>query len=281
MSAVDLERRQRPLVPDLAGLENIKLVGLGGVGGIVARYLCLYLANANRSVCLTLIDGDSFEAGNASRAFFSRFGNKAAVVRDDLFESLVDLPLTLVAIEEYVRPGNLDRLIREGDCVLLCVDNHATRRLVAGHCASLDDVCLISGGNDGVGKDASGRLQRGTYGNVQIHLRRGGRDESPALTAHHPEIEHPADALPTDVSCTEAMLGVPQILFTNLATASAMLNAFFLEACDARTYAEICFDVAEGLMAPVELGPRGGCGTGTHRSPRTWRPRPGRRPGTR
>ena len=77
--------------------------------------------------------------------------------------------------------------------------------------------------------------------------------DDPSLTAHHPEIEHPADVLPTDVSCTEAMQSVPQILFTNLATASAMLNAFFLETCDTRTYAEICFDVAEGLMAPVEL----------------------------
>lgn len=253
MTAADRERRQRPLVPDLEGIESIKVVGLGGVGAIVARYLCLFLASANHDACLTLIDGDSFEAGNASRAFFSSFGNKSAVVRDDLLDSAGDLPFTLAAIEEYVRPENLDRLIGEGDCVLLCVDNHATRRLVAGHCAKLDDVCLISGGNDGVGEDASGRLQRGTYGNVQIHLRRGGRDESPALTAHHPEIEHPADALPTDVSCTEAMLTVPQILFTNLATASAMLNAFFLEACDARAYAEICFDVAEGLMAPVEL----------------------------
>ena len=253
MSAPDLERRQRPLVPDLEGLQNIKLVGLGGVGGIVARYLCLYLASANHPTCLTLVDGDSFEAGNASRAFFSCFGNKAAVVRDDLLESLADLPLTLAAVEEYVCPENLDRLIGEGDCVLLCVDNHATRKLVAEHCDKLDDVCLISGGNDGVGADASGKLQRGTYGNVQIHLRRGGRNASPALTTHHPEIESPKDALPTDVSCTEAMLTVPQILFTNLATASAMLNAFFLEACDARSYAEVCFDVAEGLMAPVEL----------------------------
>ena len=78
MTAADLDRRKRPLVPDLEGLENIKLVGLAGVGGIVARYLCLYLANANQSVCVTLIDGDSFEAGNAFRAFFSCFGNKGS-----------------------------------------------------------------------------------------------------------------------------------------------------------------------------------------------------------
>jgi hypothetical protein len=32
-----------------------------------------------------------------------------------------------------------------------------------------------------------------------------------------------------------------------------MLDSFFLEGCGARGYAEVCFDVAEGLMAPVEL----------------------------
>ena len=219
----------------------------------VARYLSLYLAHAGQPTCLTLIDGDFFEASNAPRSFFSSFGNKAAVVRDDLLDMLDDVALTLAAIEEYVSPENLPRLIREGDCVLLCVDNHATRKLVAEHCAKLDDVCLISGGNDGVGEDADGRFLRGTYGNVQVQVRSGGKDLSPALTAYHPEIEHPTDALPTDLSCTEAMLSVPQILFTNLATASAMLNAVYLEACNARDYAEVCFDVAEGLMTPVEL----------------------------
>jgi hypothetical protein len=244
---------QCPLVPDLARFESIKLIGLGGVGGIVARYASLFLAGASHPVCLTLIDGDTFEASNASRMFFSSFGNKAAVVRDDLQGFLDDLALTVAAVEEYVAPENLDRLIGEGDCVLLCVDNHATRKLVSDHCAKLADVCLISAGNDGVGADGAGRIQRGTYGNVQVHVRERGRDRSPALTAHHPEIANPTDALPTDASCSAAILSTPQILFTNLATASAMLNAFFLEIAGARAYTEVCFDIAHGRMQPLVL----------------------------
>ena len=246
--------RSRPLVPHLDDLRSVKLIGLGGVGGIVARYLVVYLGAAGQPVRLVLIDGDDFEARNAERMLFSRCGNKAAVVRDDLMELVEYSSLTLSAIEEYVTSENLDRLIVDDDVVLHAVDNHATRKLVGDHCSErLANVCLISGGNDGVGEDASGRQQRGTYGNVQIYSRRGGRDQTPPIAAFHPEIATPRDALPTDLSCAEALASVPQILFTNLATASAMLNAFFLHVCRSLDYPELCFDVADGLMRPVQL----------------------------
>jgi hypothetical protein len=254
VSAAAPGARSRPLEPRLDDLHSVKLIGLGGVGGIVARYLVAYLEASGHPVRVVLIDGDEFEPRNAERMLFSRCGNKAAVVRDDLLDFVEDKSVTLSAIEEYVTADNLDRLLVDGDVVLLAVDNHATRKLVGSHCAErLDGVCLISGGNDGVGSDGSGHPQRGTYGNVQIHLRRAGRDETPPIAAYHPEIADPSDALPTDVSCTEAMVSVPQILFTNLATASAMLNAFFLHACHRLGYPELCFDIAEGLMRPVQL----------------------------
>lgn len=242
-----------PLEPRLERLESVKLIGLGGVGGIAARYLAAYLAAGPVETRLVLVDGDAFEPRNADRMLFSTCGNKAKVVREELLPFVDGSLLELVAIEEYVDPDNLPRLVGEGDVVLLAVDNHATRRLVAEHCAGLDDVCLISGGNDGVGEDGSGRLLRGTYGNVQVHHRVGGRDASPPLAAYHPEIAAPRDALPTDVSCSEAVMSVPQILFTNLATASALLSACFLHACDALAYPELCFDIAEGRMQPLAL----------------------------
>lgn len=246
-------RRGVALVPQPERARSIKLIGLGGVGSIVARYLTAFLASIDEPTRLVLIDGDEFEPRNAERMLFSRCGNKAAVVRDDLLPLVEAESLTIAAVEEYATDENLARLVAEGDVVLLCVDNHATRKLMSDHCRGLGDVCLVSGGNDGVGEDGSGRVQRGTFGNVQIHLRRGGVDQTPPLDAFHPEIESPRDALPNDVSCTEALITVPQILFTNLATASAMLNAFFLHICGALSYPELCFDVAEGLMRPVPL----------------------------
>ncbi len=233
----------------------VKVIGLGGVGGIVARYLTVYLAAAEhpQPSRVVLIDGDSYSPENASRMLFSRCGNKAAVLRDDLIGAARDSRVTLTAVEEYVSAENLPRLVREGDVVLLAVDNHATRKLVSDFCAELPNVVLISGGNDGVGEDPSGHKLRGTFGNVQIYRRVGGRDETPSLTAFHAEIAEPGDAAPHDISCTDALVSVPQLLFTNLATASAILNAFWL--CDSGDlhYGELCFDVRDGLMRPVPL----------------------------
>ena len=261
----------------------VKLIGLGGVGGIVARYAALYLASLAEStgagIRLVLVDGDAFEARNSARMFFRAEGNKAEGVREELLDYRGETRLSIAALPTYVTPGNIDRLVREGDVVLLAVDNHATRKLVSDFCERRRHrVCLISGGNDGVGEDSTGRETRGTYGNCQIFVRRDGGNATPPLTAHHPEIRDPADRLPTDASCLDLVATVPQILFANLAVASAMLSTLWLYLRsrrdvvgderrpvdgDARNagrtpaglpYGEVCFDIAEGLMRPVASG---------------------------
>lgn len=68
--------------PDRAA--RVKVVGLGGVGSIAARYLAVFLASLEEPARIVLIDGDEFEPRNAERMLFSRCGNKAAVVRDEL-----------------------------------------------------------------------------------------------------------------------------------------------------------------------------------------------------
>ena len=241
-----------PLEPTLPDNATVKIIGLGGVGSIVARYLAIFLASLGRVVRLVFIDGDDFEHSNRTRTFGSG-GNKATVTHDDLAPHFAESSLSILAIEEFVTPENIGRLIRAGDIILLTVDNHATRKLVSDHCATLSDVCLISGGNDGVEKDASGHMRRGTYGNVQVYLRRAGADASPSLTRYHPEIAQPADKLPTDKSCTELITSVPQILFANLTVATCILNTLLLHLSDALHYSELAFDIADALMRPAPL----------------------------
>jgi molybdopterin/thiamine biosynthesis adenylyltransferase len=249
--------RDLPLHPIVPENLSVKVIGLGGVGGIVTRYLTMFLASFHTPVRMVLIDGDHFELSNASRMYFSGHGNKAAVTRKDLLPRFAESQLALIAVEEFITPENAGRLILDGDLVILAVDNHATRKLVNDHCARLRDICLISGGNDGVGADSSGKQLRGTFGNAQIYLRHAGEDASPSLTRYHPEIREPADKLPSDPekSCTELVASVPQILFTNLATASAILNAVWLYLCGALHYSELSFDIADGLMRPAALPP--------------------------
>jgi len=240
---------------EVARQRGVKVIGLGGVGSIVARYGALFLASLGSEARLVLIDGDAFEPTNASRMFFGDYGNKAVVTRDELRPRFTDTGLAILAVEEYLTPANADRLVRAGDVVLLTVDNHATRKLLNDHAARLADVCLISGGNDGVGPDAAGTTRRGSYGNVQVYLRVRGRDATLPLTHRHPEIAHPADHLPTDQSCTDLVASVPQILFANLAVASAMLNTLWLYLSGALHYGEVAFDIADALMRPVDRLP--------------------------
>lgn len=253
MTAAEKKKKlEASFEPALKDRTSVKVIGLGGVGGIVARYLAIFLASLDKHLRLVLIDGDAYEPSNAGRMLFSAHGNKAAVTCADLLANFADSFLSMIPIQEYVTPANIDRLIHNGDVVILAVDNHATRKLISDFCsASLNDVCLISGGNDGVGRDASNQITRGTYGNCQIYIRSGGQDLNQRITRYHPEIRKPADKNPSDENCTELMQSVPQILFANLAAASAILNAFWLYCCDALHYSELAFDIADGLMRPV------------------------------
>ena len=131
-------------------------------------------------------------------------------------------------------------MINEGDVVFLMVDNHASRRLVDEHAAGLADLTLISGGNDF------------EDGNIQVYLRREGRDLTPRLSRYHPEIARPQDRHPAELSCEELMAaGAPQLLFTNLMVAALMLNAFYALSLDFPEYCEVYLDIRQNLSRPV------------------------------
>jgi molybdopterin/thiamine biosynthesis adenylyltransferase len=216
---------------------EIKAIGIGGIGCALLPFLCRYLNYAGERARVTLIDGDSFERVNAPRQAFLQVGNKAEVKARELAQEFE--ALSFRAVPEYATADNINRLIMEGDLVFLMVDNHASRRLVDGHAATLNDLSLISGGND--------------YedGNVQVYLRREGRDLTPSLSRYHLEIAQPQDRNPAELSCEELMAaGAPQLLFTNLMVASLMLNAFYALA-DFPGYSEVYLDIRQNLSRPV------------------------------
>lgn len=255
MNATLLEhppRLDQQLALELEDGQDLKIIGLGGTGGVVARYAGLMFAATGKQVREVLIDGDFFDlASNTARMYFQTAGNKATVVRDELHPYFDHSQLTLVAVDEYVTPLNVSRLVRPGDIVLMCVDNHATRQVLCEHASSLDDIVLISGGNDGVGVDSTGVARRGSYGNVQVMIRKDGVALTPSLDAYHPEIKNPADKRPDDLSCVELLASVPQILPANLQTAAAILSTLYLYLSGGLHYAELAFDIVEGTMGPV------------------------------
>jgi molybdopterin/thiamine biosynthesis adenylyltransferase len=212
-------------------------------------FLSQFLNSLKRESVIYLVDGDRFELRNNGRMLFGHIANKAVEKAEELSKKFGDY-IRYYPVPHYITDDNIAGIIDEGDLVFLCVDNHATRLLVNKRCGELRSTILISGGNDGVedGKD-------GTFGNVQIFIRCDGRNVTNPLTRFHPEIEHPSDRRPDELSCGELIQSsAPQLLFTNLAVASAMLNTFFCCLCDELKYEELYMSISRGKMVPVKRG---------------------------
>jgi len=192
----------------------ITIIGLGGVGSILAERMCRFLNYSNDLTAdILLVDGDEYEQKNYERQEFTRMGNKADIKATELQIKFSELRFD--SYEAFVNEKNITETIREGEIVFLCVDNHKTRMIVSNYCKTLQDVILISGGNEF------------TDGNVQIYVRKGGKDLTPDLCAYHPEIANPNDKLPEEMSCEELSNSDPQLYFTNLGVATLMCWSFY------------------------------------------------------
>jgi hypothetical protein len=121
----------------------------------------------------------------------------------------------LASIDEYITENNIDKMIVDGDTVFMCVDNHKTRSIVSKHCKKLNNIILISGGNDI------------TVGNIQIFQKKEGEELIADLCAYHPEIEYPRDKAPYELSCEEMQESAPQLIFTNAMVAVLMCCAYY------------------------------------------------------
>jgi len=59
----------------------------------------------------------------------------------------------------------------------------------------------------------------------------------------HPEIQNPQDKNPDDMSCEELAVSEPQLLITNNAIATCMLNAFYAYLRGKVSYDEVYVDI--------------------------------------
>lgn len=193
---------------------NIVIIGLGGVGSILSERLCRFLNyTGDFETKILLVDGDSYETKNYERQEFIRIGHKAETKADELEMKFSNLYFD--TYDAYINEVNTGNVIKEGNIVFLCVDNHKSRMVINNYCKSLKDVTLISGGNEL------------TDGNVQLFVRKEGKDMTPDLCAYHPEIANPNDKLPDEMSCEELSQSEPQLYFTNLGVATFMCWMFY------------------------------------------------------
>lgn len=226
--------------------EKIVVVGLGGIGSWLVQGLCPFLNYQGDKWELTLIDGDSYEPKNHNRQVFEGYGPKAEVQTAWIvkqFENIAVRPITkYISVKGDNDSLPIDSVIHSGSTVFSCVDNHKTRRVIARHCAKLDNSVLISGGNDY------------TDGNIQVFVRRDAENLTATIEKYHPEIAKPKDKAPQEMSCEEAAVSEPQLIFANMNVSVMMLNAFYtlgLGKFDF-TKSEVYFDVLQNAMVPYE-----------------------------
>lgn len=220
---------------------KFKIIGLGGIGTYLVEPLARYLSYQNDDIEMTLIDGDKYEERNRERQQFDRCENKALVTTDRLKALFPKIHFRGKA--DYVTPDNIISLIREGDIVMLCVDNHATRKLVSERCEQLDNVVVISGGNDL------------TDGDVLKFRRVSGKTIGRTFTQQDRNIANAADKNPgvqatNRQGCEQAAIAEPQLLFANLAAASHMLNVLYTYEQQKDDFDRVCFDIISQRSRP-------------------------------
>jgi molybdopterin/thiamine biosynthesis adenylyltransferase len=224
-------------------VKKIKVIGLGGIGSYLVEPLARFLNYEKEFAEITVIDGDTYEEKNRGRQQFSKLDKKAAVTAEEMQKKFPKVHFR--AKSEYITEDNVISTIREGDVVFLCVDNHKTRKIVSDRCKELDNVTLISGGNDF------------TDGNVIHYKRVDGKDVTKAPTDLFPSIANPQDKNPGELSeeerqgCAREAETNPQLLFTNLAAASHMLNCFYAHQQGKAWYEQVYFDIVTARSRPT------------------------------
>ena len=225
-------------------MSKFKVIGLGGIGSYLIEPLSRFLSYEEGSAEITLIDGDSYEEKNSGRQKFTCAGNKAEVTRSDLKHFFPRIRYR--SKPEYITEENVISLIRENDIVFACVDNHATRKIISDRCDELENVVLISGGNDY------------TSGNVIVYVREHDEEITKSPTSLYPNsIGKPQDINPGDQEnvdqdgCMVNMEEKPQLIITNNDVASKMLGCYYLWLEGKLNFNEVHVDVLTQRSRPI------------------------------
>jgi len=210
--------------------QRIVICGLGGIGSILSEHVSRFL-NYNKSSIfeVLLVDGDKYKPKNLERQDFITFGNKAEIKKNELGSKFPNM--IFESFPKFVNKEVVKDIIKEKDIVLLCVDNHKTRKIVSDYCSDINDIVLISGGNDLLN------------GNIQLFVKKNGEKLLPNLTDYHREIQNPEDKSPEEKSCQELAESEPQLYFTNLMVASFMCASLYNVLDERYTYSEVYFDI--------------------------------------
>lgn len=240
---------------------KIVIVGLGGIGSnlldpivriVYTTKLTDNTSENSPAPHIVLVDGDIYELKNLKRqqAWTDAVGvNKAKLHADRLLKNKVYVSY----LDEYITPKNIENVISDGDIVLGCVDQHASRKLISDYCAGLQDSLFISGGNDI------------DTGDVLVQLKIAGELLSNKIDSYHPEIKFPKDKRPDELGCEQQIAqGNTQLISTNFMVAAWMVSVFHtlyvpymdneVDQLDKISFDEILFSLKSSKSGKIKRG---------------------------
>lgn len=199
--------------------KQIVVIGCGGIWSYLWKPAARMLEHTKGAPKrLALVDGDHFTPSNAVRQDMidaDLMRNKAAVYVERF---AVEFPTIKVSvIPEFVTKKNIEQLIPDGSLVLSCVDNHATRRLIAEHARKLKNCTVVTGASDM------------TAGNIHVQIIEEGKVQTKGIDETHDEVKNGKDRNPGELSCEERakLPGGGQQMVANVMTASIMSVAMW------------------------------------------------------
>ena len=196
-------------------VNNIVVVGLGGIGSWLVPPLARFLNVKQFKGEITLVDGDKFSENNLERqsAKVEDIGHSKA---EAVAEKLAMPGLRVRTASVYLTAENIAELIKENSLVIMAVDNHPARALVSKFASTLSNICVLSAGNEKYD------------GNVHIYLKCKDKEETVSLLNRHPEIEKITEGDRAVAGCEELIQqGEAQLLVTNYLASAALLVAFY------------------------------------------------------
>jgi hypothetical protein len=236
-------------------MQTYFMVGAGGTGSHLLPALLTYLRNwhGNRleQYQVVVADGDIFEEKNLARQLFAE-----GLVTINKADAMVTMHPghPLIAVSRYIGKADVETMIQDGDCVLICADNFSVRRLIVDHAKTLDNVVVVNAGNEEM------------TGSVQLWVRENGENVTPPITYGHPEIvfreEHDRAAM--DCMAVAALPGGEQHILANMTAATFMLTAvtrwhrrdFVTHTGHGAGWTELQFDLPAGLVEHLDMRTR-------------------------
>lgn len=230
-------------------MQTYFMVGAGGTGSHILPtllpYLKAYHANKGDEYQVVIADGDLFETKNLARQIFQE--NLTGVNKA---EAMVEMYKghPIIAIPRFIGKDDIEKMIQDGDIVLICADNFSVRHTIAMHVKDLPNVVVINGGNE---RDD---------GSVQLHVREGGENKTPSILYGHAEIAFIAADDRAAMTCAVAaqLPGGEQTILANNTSAAYMMQALarYHSGAWKTGWTELNFDTVTGEVIRTDMRER-------------------------